>query len=150
MSLIDVFKIAFGRRKIAADVDIIPVVPRLSQAREIQLAFHQEMVRIFNEAGKNADPPIGDMALPTTTDAVLDGAGFRRDLDDLEKKGTLETLGFKQEHIRVLKSLAFLLGQCSRLEATPQNLAICQPFFRPVHPITPIVADACEEVIAVF
>jgi hypothetical protein len=142
-------EIVFGQRKVVADIDA-PTALRLSQTKEIQLAFQQEMARILNEAGENAVPPTPPTAIPTIVDSTLDGAGFRRDLDELEQKGSLQTLGFKPEHIRVLKSLAFLLGQCSRLSATAQNLTITLPLFHPVHPITPTVADACEEVIAVF
>ena len=104
----------------------------------------------MNEAGANAVPPTPPTEIPTTVTGVLDGKGFAKDLDELEQRGTLQTLGFKPEHTRVLKALAFFLGQCSRLEATPQNLAICEHLFHPAHPITPTVADAAEEVITVF
>jgi hypothetical protein len=125
---------------------------RLSETKEIQLAFQQEMAIILNEAGENAAPPITMAQIPATVTGmgILDGNGLRQNIDEMEQKGTLETLGFKPEHIRIFKSLAFLLGQCSRLEATPQNLAICEPLFHPVHPITPTVADAAEEVITAF
>jgi len=88
------------------------------------------------------------MQVPATVTDIIDGKGFRNAIDELEQKGSLQTLGFKSEHIRVLKSLAFLLGQCARLEATPQNLAIFEPLFHPAKPTTPTVADAMEEVIA--
>ena len=122
---------------------------RLSETQEIQLAFQQEMARILNEAGANADVPLLLAQIPATVTGlgIIDGNGLREGLDDIERNGTLQTLGFKPEHIRVFKSLAFLLGQCSRLEATAQNLAICEPLFHPGHPITPTVADAAEEVI---
>jgi hypothetical protein len=44
-------------------------------------------------------------------------------------------------------SLVFLLEQCARLEATPQNLSITLPLFYPGKPTTPLVADAYDEVI---
>jgi len=122
---------------------------RLSETKEIQLAFQQEVARIFNEAGANATPPI-PIQIPATVTDILDGNGLGKNIDEMERKGTLQTLGFNPEHIRIFKSLAFLLGQCSRLEGTPQNLAIFEPLFHPVHPITPTVADAAEEIISVF
>jgi hypothetical protein len=122
---------------------------RLSETKEIQLAFQQEMVRIFNEATANTAVPT-EMQIPATITDIIDGKALRENMDEMERKGTLHTLGFKPEHIKVFKSSAFLLGQCTRLEATPQNLAIFQPLFHPVHPITPAVADALEEVITAF
>ena len=95
-------------------------------------------------------PPITLAKIPATVTDIVDGNGLREKIDEMERTGTLQTLGFQSEHIGVFKSLAFLLGQCSRVEATPQNLAICEPLFHPVHPITPTVADALEEVITAF
>jgi hypothetical protein len=121
---------------------------RLSDSKEIQLAFQQEMTALYNEAGAGATPPMPPMRIPTTVTDIIDGRGFRNGIDDLEQRGSLQTLGFKPEHIRVLKTLAFLLGQCARLEATKQNIAIFEPLFHPAKPTTPTVADAMEEVIA--
>lgn len=121
---------------------------RLSETKEIQLAFQQEMARILNEAGANAVPPIPPTQIPVAVTDIIDGDGLSKRIDEMEQKGTLQTLGYKPEHIRIFKSLAFLLGQCSRLKATPQNLAICEHLFHPGHPITPTVAEAAEEVIA--
>lgn len=123
---------------------------RLSETREIQLAFQQEMVRILNEAGAGAVPPIAPAEMPTTVTDIIDGQRLRESIDDMEQKGTLQTLGYKPEHIRVFKSLASLLAECSRLKATAQNLALSEPLFHPLHPITATVADAAEEVIAAF
>jgi hypothetical protein len=123
---------------------------RLSETKEIQLAFQQEMMRIFNEAAANATPPTPLMPIPTTVTDIIDGKALREKIDEMERKGTLNTLGFKPEHIKIFKSLAFFLGQCSGLEATPQNLAICETLFRPVHPMTPTTADALEETITAF
>jgi hypothetical protein len=123
---------------------------RLSATKEIQLAFQQEMVRILNDAGEGAEPPIPPSEIPTTVTDSVDGVGLRKSIDEMEQKGTLQTLGFKPEHVRVFKSLAFMLGQCSRLGATPQNLALCERLFHPAHPITPTVAVAMEEVIGAF
>jgi hypothetical protein len=118
---------------------------RLSQTKEIQLAFQQEVARIYNEVGAGDGAPI---EIPTTVADIIDGQGFRKSLDGMEQKGTLETAGFRPEHIRILKSLAFFLGHCSLLSATPQNLAVCEPLFHPAHPITPEAADAFDEIIA--
>lgn len=122
----------------------------LSQAKEIQLAFQQETVRILNDAGANAAPPTPAVQIPVTVKEIIDGDELGKRIDEMERKGTLQTLGYKPEHIRVFKSLALLLGRCSHLKATPQNLAICERLFHPGHPITPTVADAFEEVIADF
>ena len=118
---------------------------RLSETKEIQLAFQQEVARIYNEAGAGDGTP---MEIPTTVTDIIDGQGLRKSVDEMEQKGTLETAGFRPEQIRVLKSLASFLGQCSRLSATPQNLAVCEPLFHPAHPITPETADALDEIIA--
>lgn len=120
---------------------------QLSEAKEIQLACQQEMARILNEAGANAAPPIPAIQIPVTVTDVIDRDVLGKRIDEMERKGTLQTLGYKPEHIRIFKSLAFLLGQCSRLKATPQNLAICEHLFHPAHPITPTVADAFDQVI---
>lgn len=144
--MVDVFKIVFGRRKVVADMD--PPAQRLSETNEIQLAFQQEMARIFNEAGAGTTPPIPPIQIPMKVEGRIDGQRFAKSIDEMEAKGTLQTLGFKPEHVRVFKSLAYLLDQCSRLSATEQNLKICEPLFHPTHPITPTVADAGEEVIA--
>ena len=119
---------------------------RLSDTEEIQLAFQREWAALINEAGAGDTPPTSPMPIPTTVTGIIDGRGLRNGIDGLEKKGSLQ--GFKPEHIRVLKTLAFLLGQCARLEATKQNLAIFEPMFHPAKPTTPTVADAMEEVVA--
>lgn len=121
---------------------------RLSDTKEIQLAFQQEMAGLFNEAGAGATPPAPPMRIPTTVTDIIDGRVFRNKIDGMEQGGSLQTLGFKPEHIRVFKTMAFLLGQCARLEATKQNLAIFEPMFHPAKPTTPTVADAMEEVVA--
>lgn len=142
----DVFRKILGRRRAVADKNARG--RPLSEANEIQLAFQQEMILIFNEAGAGAVPPIPPMQKPTTVADKIDGRELAKRKGEMEQKGTLQTLGFEPEHIRVFKSLAFLLGECSRLKATPQNLAILRPLFQPTHPVTPTVADAAEEVIA--
>jgi hypothetical protein len=115
---------------------------RLSDTREIQLAFQQEMMKLMREAaGNDVNIPI-----PRTPSGIIDGNGFLKSVDQMSNK-TLPDLGFKPEHIRVLRTLTYLLAQCSRLEATKQNLAIFEPLFHPVHPITSVVADAAEEVV---
>jgi hypothetical protein len=121
---------------------------RLSEAKEIQLAFQQEMVALYNEAGATTEPPVPPKQVPTIVTDIIDGKGFAKAVDELEQKGSLQTLGFKPEQIRVLKCLAELLVQCSRVEATAQNFAVFKHLFHPTKPTTPTVADAMEEMVA--
>lgn len=115
---------------------------RLSGAKEIQAAYRRELQALCQEVG--ADEFIG--SLP---EGIIDGKGFGESLDSLNPE-TLPALGFKPEHIRVLKNLTNLLANCARLEATKQNLSLTLAFFHPVKPTTPLVADAFDEVLAAF
>ena len=114
----------------------------LSDTREIQLAFQQEMMKIIQEGiGTDVTIPI-----PRTPSGIIDGNAFLKVVDQMSDR-TLPDLGCKPEHVRVLRTLTYLLAQCSRLEATKVNLGLMQPLFHPSHPITPVVADAFEEVV---
>ncbi len=119
---------------------------RLSETKEIQLAFQREMVLLFNEAGATANSPTPSMPIPTKFTGMIDGREFGIRLKRFPERHW-ECFGFKPEHVRVLMSLVFLLEQCARLEATPQNLSITLPLFHPGKPTTPLVADAYDEVI---
>ena len=120
--------------------------PRLSETKEIQLAFQREMALLFNEAGATANPPTPSMPIPTKMTDIVDGTELGIRLKRIAGRHW-ESLDFKPEHVRVLMSLVFLLEQCARLEATPQNLSITLPLFHPGKPTTPLVADAYDEVI---
>jgi hypothetical protein len=73
---------------------------RLSDTREIQLAYQQEMARIFQEA---LGPDV-QMPLPTTPLGIINGNTFLKDVDRMTQK-TLPDLGCKPEHIQVLRTL---------------------------------------------
>ena len=120
--------------------------PHLSETEDIQLAFQREMVLLFNEAGATANPPTPSMPIRTKMTDIVDGREFGNRIRRFSERHW-ESLGFKPEHVRVLMSLVFLLEQCARLEATPQNLSITVPLFHPAKPTTPLVADAYDEVI---
>jgi len=114
---------------------------RLSDAKEIQVAFRREVDALFGE--------IGVESLFTAKDtSIIDAQTFWRIFDSVPGH-TLQSVGFKPEHIRILKTLTLLLEQCARVEATKQNLRIFEPLFRPVKPTTPVVAEAFEEVVMV-
>ena len=115
---------------------------RLSETNEIQAAYKRELQALCQEVGANDF--IG--SLPG---GIINGKGFGQALDSLNPE-TLPTLGFKPEHIRVLKSLTNLLANCARLEATKQNLSLTLHLFHPAKPTTPLVADAFDEVLAAF
>jgi hypothetical protein len=121
----------------------------LSETKEIQLAFQREMVLLLNEAGDTANPPTPSMPIPTKVANMIDGREFGIRLKRV-LEGRWESSGLKPEHVRVLMSLVFLLEQCARLKATPQNLSITLPFFHPGKPTTPAVADAYDEAINAF
>jgi hypothetical protein len=106
---------------------------RLSDTREIQLAYQQEMARIFQEA---LGPDV-QMPLPTTPLGIINGNTFLKDVDRMTQK-TLPDLGCKPEHIQVLRTLTFLLAQCSRLEATKQNLALFEAWPPPAWCLLPV------------
>ncbi len=114
---------------------------RLSDTEEIQSAFRREVRALFSE--------VGALDVFDTETGIVDGRGLLAAYDAL-RPNTFSDLGLKSEHVRVLKSLTFLLGQCARLEATKQNLMIAQPMFHPVKPTTPTVAGAMEDVIDAF
>ena len=95
---------------------------------------------LFTEAGATC---------PDFPEGIINGQGLLESYNELQQD-TFIDLGFKPEQVRVLKSLTFLLGQCSRLEGTDQNIAIVEHFFHPAKPTTETVADACEEVINMF
>jgi hypothetical protein len=61
----------------------------LSDAKLIQLAFQQEMAALFNEAGAGTTPPTPPMPIPTTATGIIDGKGFRNEIDGLEQRGSL-------------------------------------------------------------
>lgn len=113
---------------------------RLSDTKEIQAAFKRELQALCEEVGANEF--VG--SLPA---GIIDGRGFGESLDSLNPD-TLPTLGFKPEHIRVMKGLARLLANCARLEATKQNLSLTLPLFHPAKPTTPLVADAFDDVLS--
>jgi hypothetical protein len=114
---------------------------RLSDTREIQLVFQQEMVSLIREA-------VGDditIPIPRSPSGIINGAEFLKAVDEMSER-SLPDLGFKPEQIQVLKTLTYLLAQCSRVEATKQNLALFEPLFHPGKPTTPTVAEAFDEV----
>jgi hypothetical protein len=114
---------------------------RLSDAKEIQAAFRREVDALFGE--------IGMESLFTDKDtSIIDTKKFWGIFDSVPGH-TLQSVGFKPEHTRILKTLAFLLEQCARVEATKQNLKIFEPLFHPAKPTTPVVAEAYEEVVMV-
>jgi hypothetical protein len=115
-----------------------PPTPRLSNTREIQLAFQQEMQKVFGEAAGTTIQPI------TAPAGIIDGAGL---LKDMSEGTTLQDALVKPELVSVMKTLMFLLAQCSRLEATKQNVKIFEMLFHVGHPITPTVAAAFKEVV---
>jgi hypothetical protein len=110
---------------------------RLSETTEIQSYFRREVDALLKEVGAD---------FPLVPDGIINGKGYLEALNSLEPN-TLEHLGFRSEHVRVLKSLALLLAQCGRVTATKQNLKIFEPLFHPAQPTTPTVADAYEEVV---
>ena len=110
---------------------------RLSDTKEIQLAFQQGMQTVFAEA---AGAPI---KLRTTPAGIVNAANLMKELNDELLKDALR----KPELVKVMKTLIFLLAQCSRLEATKQNVKIFELLFRFGRPITPTIADAFETVI---
>ena len=112
---------------------------RLSDTREIQLAFQQEMARIINESLNISKA----LTIPTEPSGIIDAQKLQQAMDD----GTFRAALVKPELILAMKTLIFLLAQCSRLEATKQNLACFEPLFHPGHPITPTVADAYKECV---
>ena len=114
---------------------------RLSDTREIQLAFQQEMARILNEG--LSDVTGVSIPIPTEPNGILDPLKLQTDLKDK----TLQDLLIKPELVLAMKTLLFLFAQCSRLEATKQNLACFKPLFHPGHPVTPTVADAYKECV---
>jgi hypothetical protein len=115
---------------------------RLSDTREIQLAFQQEMMSLIREAvGDDVTIPI-----PRTPSGIVNGAAFLKAVDEMSER-TLPDIGMKPEHIQVLRTLTYLLVQCSRVEATKQNLALFGPLFHPGKPTTPTVAEAFDEVV---
>jgi hypothetical protein len=136
-----VYEIVFGQGKVVADIDAPPAL-RLAQTPEIQAAFRKAFQDIWVEVGR-------DPSEATFLDGVLDGSAILKSFESL-KPSTLPILGFKPEHIRVMKTLSFLLGQSLRVEGTKQTISIFLPLFAPAHPITAELADAYDEVIAVF
>jgi hypothetical protein len=115
---------------------------RLSDTKEIQTAYRQALQGLCDEV--RATEFIG--GLPEGT---INGAELLKSFDSL-RPDTLTILGFKTEHVRVMKALTSLLAQCARLEGTKTNIAIVEHLFHPVKPTTALVADACEEVISAF
>lgn len=113
---------------------------RLSDTPEIQSLFRREVDALLKDAGAD---------FPLVPDGTIDGKGYLEALDSL-RPNTLENLGFRPEHVRVLKTLALLLAQCGRVAATKQNLKIFEALFHPAKPTTPAVADAYEEVVMSF
>lgn len=113
---------------------------RLSDTPEIQSLFRREVDALLKEVGAD---------FPLVPDGTIDGKGYLEALNSL-KPNTLEDLGFRVEHVRVLKTLALLLAQCGRVATTKQNLQILEHLFHPGKPTTPTVADAYEEVVAMF
>ncbi|MFI5071662.1 MAG: hypothetical protein ACHP8A_12300 [Terriglobales bacterium] len=117
-----------------------PARARLSDTEEIQSAFRREVDALLNEI---------EATFPLLPEGIIDGRGFSKALDSLPPN-TLQDLGFKAEHVRVLKTLALLLTQCGRVEATKQNLKLFENAFHPAKPTTPTVAEAYEKVVKVF
>ena len=115
---------------------------RLSDTREIQLAFQTEMMLVLKES-------LGEMGelvhIPRSPSGIIDGNGWLK-IDSLWVK-TLPDVGMNPSQVKAFKTLVYLLAQCSRVEATKQNLKTFEPLFHPQHPITPQVADAYEEVV---
>ncbi|HKT88606.1 MAG TPA: hypothetical protein VJQ59_09235, partial [Candidatus Sulfotelmatobacter sp.] len=71
---------------------------RLSETKEIQEAFQREMIALFNEAGASENLPL--IQTPANVKEILDGEALLDNLERLEKRGSLQTLGFKPEQIR--------------------------------------------------
>jgi hypothetical protein len=117
---------------------------RLSDTKRIQSAFRKAWQSVFEDALSTL-PELAtfSMALPA---GILSGRGLRDALNSVNHNSFV-TLGFKPEHIRVLKNLCFLLEQCSRVAGTSANQRIFEPLFHFKTPITPTLAEAMEEVI---
>ncbi len=113
---------------------------RLSDTDEIQSSFRREVDALLKEIG---------VTFPLLPEGIIDGKGLSEALGSLQPN-TLQDLGFRAEHVRVLKTLALLLGQCGRVEPTEQNLKLFEHLFHPAKPTTPAVADAYEEVVMAF
>lgn len=113
---------------------------RLLETTEIQSYFRREVGALLKEVGAD---------FPLVPDGVIDGKRLLDALNSMEHN-TFDNLGFRSEHVRVLKALTQLLAQCDRVEATKQNLTIFEHLFHPAKPTTPTVADAYEELVAVM
>jgi hypothetical protein len=112
----------------------------VSDNEQIQLAFRQAVQRVWKQ--------VVDTPMPSSLDGAINGAALLEGIT--RAQDSLETLGFRPEHIRVLKTLCVLLKHCTRIEATPTNLGMVEPLFCPVTPVTPASAEAFEEVVAAF
>jgi len=113
---------------------------RLSDTDEIQSAFRREVDALLKEAGAT---------FPLLPDGTIDGKGLSDVLGSLQPN-TLQDLGLRAEQVRVLKTLALLLAQCGRVEATPQSLKLFEHLFHPAKPTTPAVAESYQEVVMAF
>ena len=119
---------------------------RLSDTVQVQQAFRRAAQLIFDEAFKNSGIPSASFFAATE---IIDGKRFLEGLSRATES-SWETLGFKPEHLRLLKSLCSLLELGARVEATPTNLRLFEPLFCPVTPTTPASAEAFEEVVNTF
>ena len=113
---------------------------RVSDTEQIQMAFRKAVQRVWEQ--------VVDIPMPSFLDGTINGD---RLLESITKaQDSLETLGFKREHILMLKSLCSLLKHCARIEATPPNLGIVETLFCPATPVTPVSAEAFEEAVTAF
>lgn len=114
---------------------------RVSDTEQVQLAFRTAVQRVWEQA-------VVDIPMPSFLDGTINGDRVLEAV--IKAQDSFETLGFKPEHIRVLKTLCVLLKHCARIEATPANLGIVKTLFCPATPVTPVSAEAFEEVVAAF
>lgn len=95
---------------------------RLSDTDEIQSSFRREVNALLKEIGAT---------FPLLPEGIIDGKGLSEALGSL-RPNTLQDLGFRAEHVRVLKTL----GQYGRVEPTEQNLKLSEHLFHPAKPTT--------------
>lgn len=116
---------------------------RVSETEQIQQAFREAVKRLWEEVVVDVPLP-PSLFLPGT----IDGEGMLKSLSEMQN--SLETLGFRPEHISVLKSLCTALKDSARVQATPVNVGLFGHLFNPTTPTTPLSAEAYKEAVAIF
>lgn len=118
---------------------------RLSETKEVQILYQEEMARILNTAICS-----GVGSIHSSGEHFLDGEKVLSRVFSEEGVENLRGVGLRPEDIKVFKSLTYLLAQCKRLDSRKENLDYVRILFRPQHPITPMTADAYQEVVNSF